>query len=98
MTGWRVIINNSYTDINMSNPIEQVLSGTMIAGETKVWTDGATSANYWGNNILWNPGSYPSFTSWIMILDNNNDVMDVFIGNWLSDLIIYYSHWYYHLH
>ena len=83
VTGWRVIINNSYIDINMSNPIEQVLSGIMTSGETKTWTDGTGTINYWGNNILNNPGSYPAFTSWIMILDDNNNVMDVFVGNWL---------------
>ena len=65
VTGWRVIISNSYNDINLSNPIEQVLSGTMIAEETKTWSDGATSVNYWGNNMLWNPGAYPTFTTWI---------------------------------
>jgi hypothetical protein len=84
VTGWRVIINNSYTDINLSNPIEQVLSGTMISEETKVWSDGATAVNYWGNNMLWNPGTYPTFTTWIILLDDNNSVMDVFVGNWLA--------------
>ena len=84
VTGWRVIINNNYTNINIANPIEQVLSGTMISGETKTWSDGATSVNYWGNNMLWNPGIYPTFTSWVMLLDDNNNVMDVFVGNWLA--------------
>ena len=83
VTGWRVIISNSYTDINLANPIEQILTGVMNPGETKFWTDNA-STNYWGNNMLWNPGAYPTFTTWIIILDDNNNVMDVFVGNWLS--------------
>ena len=84
VTGWRVIISDSYTDITLANSIEQVLSGIMISEETKSWSDGSTSANYWGNNIFWSGGIYPSFTTWIMLLDNNNNVMDVFVGNWLA--------------
>ena len=83
VTGWRIIISNNYSDINTANAIEQVLSGNMIAGETKFFTDNSTN-NYWGNNILWNPGAYPTFTTWIILLDDNNSVMDVFVGNWLA--------------
>ena len=83
VTGWRVIISNNYTNINIANPNEQVLSGTMVPGATQYWTDNSTT-NYWGSNMMWNPGSYPTFTTWIMLLDNNNDVMDVFVGNWLA--------------
>jgi len=83
VTGWRVIISNNYTNINLANPNEQVLSGTMVPGATQYWTDNSTT-NYWGSNMMWNPGSYPTFTTWIMLLDNNNDVMDVFVGNWLA--------------
>ena len=86
VTGWRVILSGNYTDINIANPIEQVLSGIMLSGDIKAWSDASssTTAPYWGNNILWNPGSYPSFTSWAVLLDDNNDVMDVFVGNWLD--------------
>ena len=83
VTGWRVIISNNYTNINIANPNEQILSGTMVPGSTQYWTDNTTT-NYWGSNMMWNPGSYPNFTTWIMLLDNNNNVMDVFVGNWLS--------------
>jgi len=83
VTGWRVIISNNYTNINLANANEQVLSGTMAPGATQYWTD-ATTNNYWGSNMMWNPGAYPSFTTWIMILDDNNNVMDVFVGNWLA--------------
>jgi hypothetical protein len=83
VTGWRVIISNNYTNINLANPNEQVLSGTMVPGATQYWTDNSTT-NYWGSNMMWNPGAYPNFTTWIMLLDDNNNVMDVFVGNWLS--------------
>ena len=83
VTGWRVIISNSYTLINTANPIEQILSGIMSTGDTRFWTDQAGNIDYWGNNMLWNPGVYPSFTTWIMLLDDNNNVMDVFVGKWL---------------
>ena len=88
VTGWRVIVSSSYTDINMASTTEQVLSGTMVPGEIKSFSDASTATPptvYWGTNILWNPGSYPSFASWIILLDNNNDVKDVFIGNWLAN-------------
>ena len=84
VTGWRVVLSDSYSDISQANSIEQVLSGVMISEETKSWSDGSTSANYWGNNILWNPGAPPGFGTWILLLDNNNNVMDVFVGNWSS--------------
>ncbi len=87
VTGWRVVVSNSYTDINIANSIEQVLSGNMLPGETQYWTDNSSN-NYWGNNLFWNPGAYPSFTGWIMILDNNDNVMDVFVANWpASDIL-----------
>ena len=84
VTGWRVVISNSYTDINIANSIEQVLSGIMISEERKTWSDVSTATDYWGNNILWNPGSPPGFGTWIILLDNNDIVMDVFVGNWFS--------------
>ena len=53
----------------------------MNVNETKYWTD-ASANNYWGNNILWNPGSNLSFKGWIMIKDPNGNVMDAFVANW----------------
>ncbi len=85
VTGWRIIVSASYTDINSSNPIEQVLTGTMLPGDIKSYSDASTAIPptiYWGSNILWNPGAFPTFASWIILLDDNNNVMDVFIGNW----------------
>ncbi len=84
LTGWRIALSNSYTDITSVNANIQALSGTMVSGETKVYTDATAGPNYWGSNILWNPGVYPSFTGWVMIIDNNNVLRDVVFFNWPS--------------
>jgi hypothetical protein len=81
VTGWKVYLGNSYTVLNNVNTIVQTLSGIMNPGDTKIWTD-ATGANYWGNNILWNPGAFPSFAGWAAIVDNNNVLKDVVVMNW----------------
>ncbi len=82
VTGWKVAVSNSYTDINSVNTIIQTLSGVMNPGEIKTWTDASAGPNYWGNNILYNPGAFPSFTGWAVILDNNNNVVDMIFMNW----------------
>jgi hypothetical protein len=82
VTGWRVAISNSYTDINLVNANIQVLSGVMNPGETKSWTDLASATNYWGSNILWNAGAFPTYAGWAAILDNNNNLMDIVFLNW----------------
>ncbi|HIG32728.1 MAG TPA: hypothetical protein EYQ09_04755, partial [Flavobacteriales bacterium] len=81
VTGWTVTISNSYANINIANTIVQTLSGSMASGATETWTDASTN-NYWGNNIFWNPGAYPTFAGWIMIKDASGTVMDVFVANW----------------
>ena len=81
VTGWKVYASNSYTVLNNVNTIVQTLSGTMNPGDIKTWSD-ATGANYWGNNLLWNPGAFPSFSAWAAIVDNNNVLRDVLVLNW----------------
>lgn len=82
VTGWKVAINNSYTDINLVNANVQVLSGIIPAGGILTWTDLTTATNYWGSNMLWNPGAFPTFTGWALILDDQNNVMDFVPLNW----------------
>jgi hypothetical protein len=82
VTGWKVLISDSYTIINSINTISQTLSGTMNPGDTKTWTDLASAPNYWGNNMFWNPGAFPSFAGWAAILDNNNTLVDIVFMNW----------------
>ena len=82
VTGWRVALSNSYTDITSVNANIQTLSGVMNPGDTKSWTDAAAGPNYWGSNILWNPGAVGSFTGWAAIIDNNNNLVDIVFMNW----------------
>jgi len=82
VTGWKVVVSDSYTDINSVNTIVQTLSGTMNAGQTTTWSDASTATNYWGNNLFWNPGAFPSFTGWILILKPNNEVADAMFWSW----------------
>jgi hypothetical protein len=82
-TGWTVAISNSYTDINNVNTILWNLPASIPSGQMDYKID-ASGANYWGNNILWNPGAYPSFTGWAMILDNTGKIVDAIFLNWLA--------------
>ncbi len=79
--GYKVVISDSYTVINSVNAIIWNLPATMNAGQILYRTDGTTD-NYWGNNMFWNPGAFPSFSGWAMILDNNNIVVDAVFMNW----------------
>ena len=79
-TGWVVILSNSYTDINSVNTIYWNL-GTMQAGQVLYKSD-SSADNYWGNNILWNPGGPTTYRGWAMIIDNNGDVVDFINFGW----------------
>jgi hypothetical protein len=84
VTGWKVVLSNSYTDINSVNANIKTLTGTLLPGETIAYTDATGGPNYWGSNILWNPGAFPTFTGWALILDNNDVVKDAVFLNWPS--------------
>ncbi|MCB9849579.1 MAG: hypothetical protein H6817_02620 [Phycisphaerales bacterium] len=74
--GWSVAVSHSpYSDLSTVNSIVQPLPAHMLPGEIIYWTD-SNSDNYWGGNIFWNPGSYPLFSGWAIILDDNGTVVD----------------------
>ncbi len=75
-TGWVAVVSNSYTDINLVNTISWNL-GLFNPGEIQYKSDG-TNDQYWGNNILWNPGS----KSWAMIVDNAGTIIDFVAWGW----------------
>ena len=77
-TGWVAVISDSYTDINLMNSIQWNLD-LFNAGEIKYKSD-ATNDNYWGNNMLWNPGS----NGWAMIVDNTGTVIDFVAMDWTA--------------
>ncbi len=76
-TGWVVAISNSYSNINLVNSLLWSLPNSIAPGQILFKTD-ATGSNYWGNNILWNPGS----EGWALILDNNGNVVDYVVWDW----------------
>lgn len=80
-TGWKVIVSDSYTAINSVNTIAWNLPSQMSGGQVLYRTD-ASADNYWGNNLFWNPGAFPSFAGWAIILDNNDMVVDAVFMNW----------------
>lgn len=85
VTGWRVLVSNSYGIFSTANINEQVLTGNMNPGDIKYWTDG--TVNPWGSNILWNPGAAPTYSGWIMILDDTGNIIDFVASNWDANTI-----------
>lgn len=79
--GWKVIVSDSYTNINLVNTNAWQLPATIQPGQVLYRTD-ASADNYWGSNLFWNPGAFPSFTGWAMILDQNDVVIDAVFMNW----------------
>ncbi|MFM7079636.1 MAG: hypothetical protein ACKOYC_07565, partial [Bacteroidota bacterium] len=84
VTGWKVAVNNSYTDINLVNTIVQTLSGTLNPGDIISFSDltNLAGTTYWGNNILWNSGAFPTFSGWALIIDDQNNLRDFVPMNW----------------
>ena len=80
VTGWTVAISDSYTDINDVNTTVKTLSGVMNPGDIMHWTDG--TINPWGSNMFWNPGAFPTFTGWAIIIDNFGNIVDFVIWEW----------------
>lgn len=81
VTGWVVAISNNYSDINLENTILWDLTslGTMAPGQIEYKTDG-TGNNYWGNNMLWNPGA--TTPGWAIIIDNAGNIIDFAAYGW----------------
>lgn len=77
-TGWKVVVSNSYSNINTYNSTIWNLPTSFAPCSILSKTDISGSANYWGSNILWNP----SLEGWAMILDNNWDVVDFVCWGW----------------
>ena len=75
-SGWIVAVSNDYSNPSLVNSVTWSLPGTMAPGEILYRTDSSsTSSTYWGSNIYWNPGS----GGWVMILDDNRNVVDMVV-------------------
>ncbi|MBT3207545.1 MAG: hypothetical protein HN347_04280, partial [Bacteroidetes bacterium] len=79
-TGWFVVVSDSYTIINDPNPITWPLD-LFLPGEVKYRTDNSTM-NYWGNNLFFNPGAYPSFTGWCLLVNDIGEIVDAVFWGW----------------
>jgi len=75
-TGYTVAVSDTpYGDINAVNSVQQPL-GAMGADST-MWWDETGGSNDWGVNLFWNDGS----PGWILIIDDNGDVVDSLFWN-----------------
>jgi len=84
VTGWKVVISDSYTVIDAVNANVQTLNGLLQPGDILTWTDAAAGPNYWGSNMFWNPGAFPTFSGWALIVDDQNNVKDFVVWAWPS--------------
>ncbi|MDG1841303.1 MAG: GEVED domain-containing protein, partial [Crocinitomicaceae bacterium] len=84
VTGYRLVTNSTYNSW-ACNQTAPTLSGTMTPGEVKYYTD-ASNDNYWGNNLMYNPGSPSSYTNFLMLLDNNGNVVDFYCSGFSASV------------
>ncbi len=82
-SGYTVALSDTpYSNINSVNP-NTVTLGNMGADSAEYWDDSNGSGQYWGSNIFWNDGS----SGWILIIDDNGDVVDSVFWNFTSSEI-----------
>ena len=77
ISGMKVVVSSSYSNINSSNSTTWNLSGTMPSKAIDYRED-VTGSKYWGNNIFWNSGS----KSWAMIIDSTGGIIDAIFWGW----------------
>ncbi|UTW63175.1 T9SS type A sorting domain-containing protein [bacterium SCSIO 12741] len=87
LTGIEVVVSNNYTNISTVNTTTWKLSGTMASGAIDYREDVTTGGKYWGNNLLWNPGS----NSWAIIIDSTGKILDALFWGWDSTSIANFS-------
>lgn len=75
-TGYTIAISDDYANINVPNSITHDI-GMMGADSVIDWDDDG-GANDWGNNIFWDNNG----TGWIIIIDDNGNVVDSLFWNW----------------
>ena len=78
-TGYSIALSKDpYPDVNAMNTIVQSL-GVMGSDTVVNWNDNG-GADYWGNNIFWDP----SGTGWIIIIDDLGNVVDSVFWNFTA--------------
>jgi len=83
-TGWVAAISADYNNINNVNTILWDLPNTFNACSVESRNDISSDPNYWGNNIMWNPGANTTYRSWAIIIDNNGVVIDFVAWGWTA--------------
>ena len=86
VTGYKVVVSNSYTAIGTINTTTWNLSGTMASGAI-MYREDVTGTNYWGNNLFWNGGS----NSWAIIIDGSGNIVDALFWGWDATSISNFS-------
>ncbi|MDC7993856.1 M36 family metallopeptidase [Altibacter sp. HG106] len=77
-SGYAVAVSDEpYSDINAVNSDIQLL-GSMGGDSVITWNDVSGDPNYWGSNLFWNDGS----EGWIIIIDDNGNVVDSLFWNY----------------
>ncbi len=85
-TGYVVAVSDDYSLINEVNPNVWSL-GPMTGNQVLVKDDNSSGTQYWGSNLFWNPGAYPTYTGWAMIIDNLGNIVDFVSWGWPSTSI-----------
>ncbi len=83
-TGWVAAVSSSYTNINSVNTILWNMPNSFNACSVVSRNDISSDPNYWGNNIMWNPGANTSFRSWAIIIDDLGNVVDFAVWGWTA--------------
>jgi len=85
-TGWVVAISADYSNINNASSTYWHLPNSMGPCQIEYRQDNSSYANYWGSNMMWNPGSaaYGSYNSWAIIIDNVGNVVDFLAWGWTA--------------
>ena len=82
--GWVAAISADYNNINNVNPILWPMANSFNACSVVSRNDIAGDPNYWGNNIMWNPGANTTFRSWAIIIDDVGNVIDFVAWGWTA--------------
>lgn len=83
-TGWVAAVSNSYSVINSVNPILWNFPNQFNPCSVVSRNDISGNPNYWGNNILWNPGANATYRSWAIIIDDVGNVVDFVAWGWTA--------------
>lgn len=79
-TGWVVAISDSYSNINLYNPVLWNLPSSFTPCSMLYKSDVNSLANYWGDNILWNP----NLPGWAAVIDDQGDIVDFVSWGWTA--------------